>query len=135
MAYYNVLFDRAVDEAFELIGCGLDYVKSRKHSCFTAEVHVRYPARAARRRSGAGDIPAARFRRQAHALLRAAVPRRGRLGLGDLGEHVAARGHGGGKTAPFPPEVATCLARMKQAHAKLPVPEAAGRKIAMPAKG
>jgi len=27
MAYYNVLFDRAVDEAFELIGCGLDYVK------------------------------------------------------------------------------------------------------------
>ena len=42
MAYYNVLFDRAVDEAFELIGCGLDYVKTRKHSCFTAEVHVRY---------------------------------------------------------------------------------------------
>ena len=42
MAYYNVLFDRAVDEAFELIGCGLDYVKTRKQSCFTAEVHVRY---------------------------------------------------------------------------------------------
>src|SRR6266487_2035472 len=42
MAYYNVLFDRAVDEAFELIGCGLDYVKSRKQTCFTAEVHVRY---------------------------------------------------------------------------------------------
>jgi acyl-CoA thioester hydrolase len=42
MAYYNVLFDRAVDEAFELIGCGLDYVKQRKLSCFTAEVHVRY---------------------------------------------------------------------------------------------
>src|SRR5262249_49075866 len=42
MAYYNVLFDRAVDEAFELLGCGLDYVKSRRHSCFTAEVHVRY---------------------------------------------------------------------------------------------
>ena len=42
MAYYNVLFDRAVDEAFELLGCGLDYVKTRRHSCFTAEVHVRY---------------------------------------------------------------------------------------------
>ena len=42
MAYYNVLFDRAVDEAFELLGCGLDYVRNRKHSCFTAEVHVRY---------------------------------------------------------------------------------------------
>jgi acyl-CoA thioester hydrolase len=37
-AYHNVLFDRAVDEAFELIGCGLNYVKTHKHSCFTAEV-------------------------------------------------------------------------------------------------
>ena len=52
-------------------------------------------ARAACRRSGAGDVSAARLRRQAHALLRAAVPRRRRLGLGDLGEHVAARRHGG----------------------------------------
>src|SRR5258707_3627814 len=42
MAYYNVLFDRAVDEVFELLGCGLDYVKQRRHSCFTAEAHVRY---------------------------------------------------------------------------------------------
>src|SRR5215475_12152953 len=32
----------AVDEAFELLGCGLDYVRTRRHSCFTAEVHVRY---------------------------------------------------------------------------------------------
>src|SRR5438552_1113160 len=42
MAYYNVLFDRAVDEVFELLGCGLDYVRETRHSCFTAEVHVRY---------------------------------------------------------------------------------------------
>ena len=28
MAYYNVLFDRAVDEVFELLGCGVDYVKT-----------------------------------------------------------------------------------------------------------
>jgi acyl-CoA thioester hydrolase len=36
-----------------------------------------------------------------------------------------------GKTAPFPSEVAGCLARMKAAHAHLPRPEAAGRRIAM----
>ena len=42
MAYYNVLFDRAVDEVFELLGCGLAYVKERRHSCYTVEVHVRY---------------------------------------------------------------------------------------------
>ena len=41
MAYYNVLFDRAVDEVFELLGCGADYVKTG-FSTFTAEVHVRY---------------------------------------------------------------------------------------------
>ena len=42
MAYYNVLFDRAVDEVYELLGVGADYLKNHKHSTFTAEVHVRY---------------------------------------------------------------------------------------------
>ena len=36
MAYYNVLFDRAVDEVFELLGCGVDYVKTG-FSTFIAE--------------------------------------------------------------------------------------------------
>src|SRR4029078_7167123 len=35
------LFDRAVDEVFELLGCGAAYVK-KGFSTFTAEVHVRY---------------------------------------------------------------------------------------------
>ena|SRR5207249_11350522 len=42
MAYYNVLFDRTVDEAYELIGVGADYVAKHKHSFFTAEAHLRY---------------------------------------------------------------------------------------------
>ena len=42
MAYYNVLFDRAVDEAYELLGCGPAYLEQTRHSTFTAEVHVRY---------------------------------------------------------------------------------------------
>src|SRR6187399_3153951 len=42
MAYYNVLFDRAVDEVYELIGIGADYLKRANHSTFTAEVHLRY---------------------------------------------------------------------------------------------
>src|SRR3981081_1623595 len=36
------------------------------------------------------------------------------------------------KTAAFPPDVTAGLAKMKTAHAALPVPEAAGRRIAMP---
>src|SRR5712672_2872821 len=57
MAYYNVLFDRAVDEAFELIGCGLDYVKQRQLSCFTAEVHVRYLRGLARMKASHANLP------------------------------------------------------------------------------
>jgi hypothetical protein len=40
-----------------------------------------------------------------------------------------------GKTAPFPDDVARCLAKMKDSHARLPLPEAVGRQIAMPGKG
>src|ERR1700693_270439 len=42
MAYYNVLFDRAVDEVYEVLGLGLRYVEITRHSTFTAAVHVRY---------------------------------------------------------------------------------------------
>ena len=42
MAYYNVLFDRAVDEVYEVLGLGLNYVETTRCSTFTAEVHVRY---------------------------------------------------------------------------------------------
>ena len=42
MAYYNVLFDRAGDEAFDLLGCGAGYAKAHGLSTFTAEAHVRY---------------------------------------------------------------------------------------------
>src|SRR6266704_6105830 len=42
MAYYNVLFDRAVDEAYELIGIGARYVEEAGRSLYTAEVHLRY---------------------------------------------------------------------------------------------
>ena len=38
------------------------------------------------------------------------------------------------KTAPFPHAILARLARMQAAHAKLPMPDGAGRRIAMPAK-
>jgi acyl-CoA thioester hydrolase len=42
MAYYNVMFDRAIDELWLVLGIGPDYKKSRNGSTFTAECHVRY---------------------------------------------------------------------------------------------
>src|SRR4028119_1552569 len=42
MAYYHVLFDRAVEEGFGVVGLGQDYVEERNASYFAAEVHVLY---------------------------------------------------------------------------------------------
>mgnify|MGYP003694544585 CR=1 FL=1 len=42
MAYYNVMFDRAIDEMWLQLGIGPGYMKERHGSTFTAECHVRY---------------------------------------------------------------------------------------------
>jgi acyl-CoA thioester hydrolase len=131
MAYYNVLFDRAVDEAFELLGCGLDYVKNRKHSCFTAEVHVRYL-----RELHAGDPVRVTFQlldydaKRMHYFEQLFHASEGWVSATseNMSLHVDMTA---GKTAPFPDDVASCLARMQAAHRHLPRPEAAGRRIAM----
>jgi acyl-CoA thioester hydrolase len=131
MAYYNVLFDRAVDEVLELLGCGEDYVKSRRQSWFTAEVHVRYlrelradePVRVTFQLL---DYDAKRmhfFEQLFHAADGWVSATSENMAL-----HVDM---GAGKTAAFPSDIADGLGRMKAAHAKLPVPEAAGRRIAM----
>src|ERR1700728_3759268 len=42
MAYYNVMFDRAIDELWLQLGIGPGYMRERGGSTFTAECHVRY---------------------------------------------------------------------------------------------
>jgi len=134
MAYYNVLFDRAVDEAYELIGVGVDYVNRRKHSFFTAEVHLRYL-----RELHAGDPVRVTFqlldydKKRLHTFEQLFHAEDGWVAATseNMSLHVdmAAR-----KTAVFPIEVARRLAEMKASHARLPRPEAAGRRIVMAAK-
>src|SRR6266508_3611649 len=133
MAYYNVLFDRAVDEAFELLGCGAEYVK-RGFSTFTAEVHVRYlrelheddPVRVTFQLLAYDAKRMHYFEQLFHATDGWVSATSENMSL-----HVDMAA---GKTAPFPDDVARGLARMKASHANLPRPEAAGRRIAMPAK-
>jgi acyl-CoA thioester hydrolase len=132
MAYYNVLFDRAVDEVYELLGCGLDYLKQSQHSCFTAEVHVRYL-----RELNAGDRVRVSFQlidfdaKRLHYFEELRHADDGWLSATSenmaLHVDVAAR-----KTVAFPQNIAARLAAMKAAHAVLPMPEAVGRRIAMP---
>ena len=134
MAYYNVLFDRAVDEVYEVLGCGLAYLKATQHSCFTAEVHVRHL-----RELNAGDRVRVSFQlidfdsKRLHYFQELHHADEGWLSATseNMALHVdmAAR-----KTVPFPHNIATRLAAMKAAHAALPAPEALGRRIAMPGK-
>ncbi len=56
MAFYNVLFDKCVDDAFETFGLGPDYVKTHNASFFTLETHVTYLDEI-----GAGDETVATF--------------------------------------------------------------------------
>lgn len=131
MAYYNVLFDRAVDEVLELLGCGAEYVKTRRKSCFTVEVHVRYL-----RELHANDPVRVTFQLINHDAKRLhffeqlfhAADGWVSATSENMALHVDTVA---GKTAAFPSDVAATLAKMKAAHAKLPLPEAAGRHIAM----
>ena len=134
MAYYNVLFDRAVDEAFEMLGVGLSYLKRTNHSTMTAEVHVRYlreilEGTPVRVRFQLLDYDAKRmhfFEELVHA-------EQGWLSATseNMALHIdmAAK-----KVAPWPADAMERFAKMKEAHAKLLIPEGVGRKIGMPAK-
>src|SRR6266849_7622994 len=126
MAYYNVLFDRAVDEVFELLGCGLDYVKQRKHSCFTAEAHVRYL-----RELNAEASVRVTFQlldydsKRMHFFEQLIHADEGWVSATseNMSLHVEMEAK---RTAPLPDRIVTALARMKSIHVKLPRPQAAG---------
>ena len=132
MAYYNVLFDRAVDEVYELIGCGPAYLEQTRHSTFTAEAHIRYL-----RELRAQDPVRVTFQlldydaKRLHYFEELHHAEEGWLSATSesmvLHVDMIAK-----KTAPFPDFIAARLARMKAAHDHLPVPEGAGRRIAMP---
>ena len=135
MAYYNVLFDRAVDETYELIGVGAGYAAERRHSVFTAEVHVRFL-----RELHVGDPVRVTFQlldyddKRLHYFEQLFHAEEGWVSATseNLSLHVDMNSS---KTASFPREIAARLAEMKASHALLPVPEAAGRRIGMPARG
>lgn len=134
MAYYNVLIDRAVDEAFELVGLGQDYASERKASYFTAEAHVRYL-----REIGVGtpvrvsiqlldfDDKRIHFYGELHHASESWVSATSE----QLALHVDL---GSRRVTPWPDDILRRLAAMKAAHAALPVPEAIGRKIGLKAR-
>jgi len=132
MAYYNVLFDRAVDEIYQLAGLGEDYLKRQRRSFFTAEVHIRYL-----RELKSGDPVRVTFQlldfdsKRLHCFQQLFHAVEGWVSATseNLSLHVDMDAK---RTAPFSMDVARQLIRLKNSHARLPRPEAAGRRIAMP---
>jgi len=132
MAYYNVMFDRAIDELWLRLGIGPTYMKERHGSTFTAECHVRYlreihlgdPVQISILLLGADEKRLHTFEELRHA-------QEGWLSATseNMTIHIdmAVR-----KTAPFPPDIAARIRSVANAHAAIPRPEGAGRSVAMP---
>ena len=134
MAYYHVLFDRAVDEAFGLVGLGQDYLAERNASFFAAEIHTLY-----RRELKMHDTVRSTLQLLDHdekrihyyMEIRHAAEGWTAATMEGLSLHVDMETR---KVSPFPDEIAANLAVMKAAHARLARPPAQGRVIGIPAK-
>ncbi|MFE1600435.1 thioesterase family protein [Methylobacterium sp. ID0610] len=132
MAYYHVLFDRAVDEAFGIVGLGPDYVVERRATFFAAEVHVRY-----RRELTADDrvrvtlqlIDFDEKRLHFYSEIRHAQEGWVAASSENMALHVNAATR---RVSPFPQDIAANLAVMKGCHARLPRPDDLGRVIGIP---
>ncbi|MEJ8574313.1 thioesterase family protein [Microbaculum marinum] len=127
MAYYHVLLDRGIDEAFLLLGLGEQYVKERKASFFTVEAHICYL-----KELGQNDPVVVRTRlldydaKRAHVVQELVHAEDGwisaTLELMSLHVDMVAK-----RAAAWPDDVLERLAEMHAAHAHLPVPPQVGR--------
>ena len=134
MAYYHVLFDRAVDEAFGLAGLGPEYREERNASYFAAEVHTLY-----RRELSLGDSARVTLQlvdfdeKRLHYYMEIRHTTEGWVAASseNLSLHVdmATR-----KVTPFPDDILTNLALMRAAHARLSRPAALGRVVGIPGR-
>jgi acyl-CoA thioester hydrolase len=128
MAYYNVLFDRCSDDAFEIMGLGPNYAKERRLTIFTAEVHICYVQEL---HLGHNVTVTFQLLDQDEKRLRAYQEIRHVDGwLAATSEQLALHvDMAGPKVAPFPADIMAKVEAMRAAHAALPMPERAGRSI------
>ncbi|MBX3569999.1 MAG: thioesterase family protein [Rhizobiaceae bacterium] len=128
MAYYNVVFDRASDQAFDLLGVGAEYARERKLTIYTAEIHLCYV-----RELHLGDRVAGTFQlidydaKRIHSYQELVhVDGWVAATCETLSLHIDMAGP---KVAPFPSDIVTGLEAMFQSHYALPRPERVGRSV------
>jgi acyl-CoA thioester hydrolase len=134
MAYYNVMFDRAIDELWLKLGIGPGYMTERQGSTFTAECHVRYlreihlgdPVQVSILLVGADEKRLHTFEELRHAT-------EGWLSATseNMTIHIDMTAR---KTASFPPDISARIRALANAHSAVVRPEGIGRKVAMPSK-
>ena len=128
MAYYNVLFDRCADEAFEVMGLGPSYARDRKMTIYTAEAHICYV-----RELHLGDAVTVTF----HLIDNDEKRLRSYQEIHHADGWLAATSEAlslhidmaGPRVAPFPADIMPKVEAMRAAHAGLAMPERAGRSI------
>jgi acyl-CoA thioester hydrolase len=134
MAYYNVMFDRAIDQLWLELGIGPGYRKRRHGSTFTAECHVRYlreihlgdPVQVSILLVGADEKRLHTFEELRHATdgwLSATSE--------NMTIHVDMVTR---KTAPFPSDIRARIEAVAAQHSSVARPADIGRRVAMPSK-
>src|ERR1700681_903071 len=134
MAYYNVMFDRAIDELWFKLGIGPGYMRERSGSTFTAECHVRYL-----REIHLGDpvqvsillVGADEKRLHTFEELRQATEGWLSATSENMTIHIDMTAR---KTAPFPSDIRARVQALVNVHSAIARPEGIGRKIAMPSR-
>ena len=132
LAYYVVLFDYATDLLFEAIGIDREYKDATNHGTFVVETHNLYEREllVGERVRVSTQILGSDGKRLhlAHEMFGLADGKRAATQeLMYLHIDLCAR-----RVVPWLPEVRECLAAAAAAHARLPRPDWAGRRIAMP---
>lgn len=129
MAYYNVLFDRCVDEAALGLGLGPEYLDLAGGSFFTAEVHVCYlreleagaPVYSTLQMIDFDDKRMHFYQELYHAEEGWISATSEQLSL-----HIDMTQK---KVVPWPDDIRALLQGMLDAHSVLPMPERVGRRI------
>lgn len=138
LAYYTVLFDQATDILFDELGLGLDYRRDRQLGTFVAETHNLYEREllvGARVRVATQIIAIDEKRMHVgHEMFALdggpnAGQRAATQELMFLHVDLAAR-----RVSPFAADIYARVSAAAAAHAALPRPTWAGRRIAMPQK-
>jgi len=135
MAYYNVLFDRALDQAFELLGLTQAYYTEGSGTVFIGEAHLRYKREVTLETPVRITVQLVDYDvKRMHLYLEMRHASDGWLASTSevMALHIDKTER---KVGPFPADILDAIAIMQSAHKAMPRPDALGSAIGIPTKG